>query len=384
MRVLHILAELKPSGAEMMFHAAAGLWRSHGMELHILCTGDRLGPVAPRLQADGYILHHLPFSRSAAHVFAVYRLLVAKGFDVVHINTERASFWYAAAARLAGTGRVLRTIHNVFPFRGMLRLRRAAQRWLQRQIKVTMISISPSVCSTEWERFRNPTELIANWFAEDIYRPPTCEERARARMVLALTDGELVVTSVGGCWSYKNHAAILHALADLPKHTRVIYFHVGMEDPGQPERLLAHELGIMHRVRFCGVLPDILPVLHASDVFLMPSLYEGFGCAAIEAMAAGLPAVLSRVSGLRDFAAVCPEICWIDTTPEAIAGAILRFQQMQPGQRREIGLTLSSAVHRHFGVANGAARYLELYSAAYVPAGKGLIHRPSLTNSRIG
>jgi glycosyltransferase involved in cell wall biosynthesis len=54
-------------------------------------------------------------------------------------------------------------------------------------------------------------------------------------------------------------------------------------------------LGITDRVTFAGMRTDIPALLLASDLFCLPSRTEGLGIAAIEAMAAGLPAVVSRV-----------------------------------------------------------------------------------------
>ena len=364
MRVLHILGELKPSGAELMYRAAAERWRAQGLECDILAIGDAPGVLAPQLEAAGYRIHHLPFERSAGHVWRVFRFLRRQRYDAVHVDGERACFWYSSAAYLAGTRRLFRTIHNVFPFRGALRLRRRLQRRLLRALGVRMIAISPSVEATEMRTFANPTVLIPNWFDDRVYVPPSGEQRLRARRRFHLGGSTVVFSTVAGCWSYKNHAAILGALAELPRDLDIVYLHAGMEEDGAPERRLASRLGIEERVRFLGVVPEVLPVLHASDGYLMPSLYEGFGCAAIEAMGAGLPVILSDVPGLRDFAGVCPGIRWTGTTPGSIAAAMLELARTPPGERRNTGLRLSDAVHRRFAMSNGAAAYARLYAGA--------------------
>ncbi|MBI2815515.1 MAG: glycosyltransferase [Acidobacteria bacterium] len=62
----------------------------------------------------------------------------------------------------------------------------------------------------------------------------------------------------------------------------------------------SRELGLGDRVRFLGWQTDIFPVMNRWDVFAMPSLEEGFGIAALEAMAAGLPVVASNVGGVPE------------------------------------------------------------------------------------
>jgi glycosyltransferase involved in cell wall biosynthesis len=361
MRVLHILNELKPSGAEMMYLAAAGLWQAKGMQCDILTTGQSTGVLAPKLAAAGYRIFHLPFKRSMVHVVAVYWFLRKGGYDVVHVNPEQSAFWYALAAYAAGSRRIFRTVHNVFPFEGWLKVRRKVQRRLTRALGVRTISISPSVEKAERKHFGNPTELIPNWYDDREYRPATPSQRETARAGFSIAPNTLVLSSIAGCWSYKNHPAILKALTMLPSELNIVYLHAGMEDADCSERKLASQLGLGSRARFLGIVPETLPVLHASDIYLMPSLYEGFGCAAIEAMGAGIPAILASVPGLQDFAGVCPDIRWVQPTPESLAAAILDLARMPSEERISLGCRLSATVSAEFGLANGAAAYERLY-----------------------
>jgi glycosyltransferase involved in cell wall biosynthesis len=361
MRVLHILNELKPSGAELMLHAAAPLWKNEGIDGDILCTGERTGSLAATLEKDGFRIHHLPFSPTIGYVRRVFRLMQNSKFDMVHIHTERANFWYGLAARAARIPRVFRTVHNVFPFKGGLRARRYLQRAILRNLGVRNISISGSVKRTELEHYSNPTELIPNWFEDHKYVPATEDQRRTSRDLLGISAEKFVLISVGGCWTYKNHPAIIRSLTKVPDRQGVLYLHVGMECQGRPEFRLAQELGVGESVRFMGIVPDILPYLHAADAFVMPSLWEGFGCAAIEAMGCGLPTVLSNVEGLSDFKQTCAGICWVDCEPESIATAIGKMRGMSIEERLAIGRGLAESAHRHFGTARGAARYAELY-----------------------
>jgi glycosyltransferase involved in cell wall biosynthesis len=140
-----------------------------------------------------------------------------------------------------------------------------------------------------------------------------------------------------------------------------VYLHVGQEGEGCPERKFAETTGVFGRVRFLGIVPDILPVLHGSDVFIMPSIYEGFGIAAVEAMGAGLPTILSDVPGLCEFREAGDGIYWVEPTPQSVVEGILHFLAIPAADRREMGADLSSYVHRHFGVENGAGAYALLY-----------------------
>lgn len=372
LRVVHILGELKHSGAEMMYHAAAQAWRNREIHCDILSIGKNVGVMASVLAADGCRIHHFPFSRSPRHLWRVYRFLRRSRYDVVHIDVERGNFWYGTVAWLAGTRRVFRTVHSVFAFEGMLKLRRRWQRRILRAMGITTITIGDSVSANELRRFGNPSLQIPNWFDDRRFIPPTPAEREAARLQLGIPEGSLVLISIGNCAQVKNHAAILRALALLPRDLPVLYLHVGAEDADGPERVLAAELGIAKKVVFHGFAEDPVPLLYAADVYVASSLHEGFSCAALEAIGAGLPAILSDVPGLQDIRSIWPEVRWTTILPASIAEAILFFQQMPIERRREMGLRGSEAIHRNFGLGNGAERYAEIYRRCEESPDRGL------------
>ena len=128
-----------------------------------------------------------------------------------------------------------------------------------------------------------------------------------------------------------------------------------------PERHRAQELQVAERVRFLGVVPDTLPVLHAADAYLMPSSLEGFGIAAVEAMAAGAPVILSDVPALNEFRGHVDTITWIQPDARQLATAIAGLAATGPQQRRALGQAGSETVTRLFGVERGAGAYLSLY-----------------------
>ena len=63
---------------------------------------------------------------------------------------------------------------------------------------------------------------------------------------------------------------------------------------------LARELGVLDRIRLIGVVDDVAPYLRGADLLLLPSQNESFGLVAMEALAAGVPVIASRVGGLPE------------------------------------------------------------------------------------
>lgn len=365
MRVLMVLNELMPSGAESMLRVAAPQWARHGVTCEILSTGARLGPYAAALSDAGYALHHLPFARRPAFAWRLLRLF--GGFDVVHVHTERAHFLYGLCARLAGA-RTVRTIHSSFAYTGWRRVLRIVQRRVLAWCGVTPVAIGESVAAIEREVSFNATTTVPNWFDTAAYRPPRADERAQARDRLQLQPSDIVLALVGNCAPVKNHAALIEALARLPAGLRrhLVVLHAGSGASEGDERRLAAERGVAAQWRFLGQLPDTREVLHAADAAVLPSLKEGFSVAALEALGCGLPLLLTDVPGLRDLRAVSPAIAWAagpDAEALGVALVALVGGLDGPGGLAERARAQAADVAHRFGPARGVQAYVQIFGA---------------------
>lgn len=348
-----------------MLRVAAPYWKSMGISAEILSMGSSPGQYAPVLESAGYRIHHLPFSRSLSFFRAFRKHLRLNGYDAVHLHTERANFWLALTAWLAGVPRLVRTVHSAFAFKGWLGLKRGIQRRFLRFLGVVHVSIGLSVEETERSYLRNPTVRIFNWYDSEKFLPPTDEQRRELRRNIGAGVDTFVIVSVGNCSPIKNHAAILEALGHLSGKTEFLYLHVGEEEPGEPERKMAERLGIAERVRFLGFVRNVWPLLGAADAYVMPSLWEGLGLSAVEALAVGVPAVLADVPGLRDLDGSSEAISWTKPEPESIRAALLPLAESPKASRK---LPVRNIVPDRYGIERGCRTYAALY-AGLMPQG---------------
>jgi D-inositol-3-phosphate glycosyltransferase len=137
----------------------------------------------------------------------------------------------------------------------------------------------------------------------ELFRPM---DKSRARKELGILESR-VVLYVGRLEALKGIGVLIQATAQLEgrEDTRVMV--VGGNRKG--DRLAvklkaeAEALGIGQKVTFTGPVPqsELPRYYNAADVFVLPSHYESFGLAALEAMACGVPVVVSRVGGLTTF-----------------------------------------------------------------------------------
>jgi len=360
MKVLHILGELNPSGAEVMLASAGPLLGNYGIDADILSTGLQPGRYAEQLAHAGFTLHHIPFSKNPIFFVKIYRLLKTNSYDVIHLHTERANFWLGLLALLSAK-RCVRTIHSNFEFKGLLGWKRGVQRRLLAKFGLVHVGISQSVVDTEQKYFRLSTQLIPNWYNSLRFKYVSDPQRQLARQNLSITEDVFVLVSIGNCSEVKNHTALIRALADI-NHQKLCYLHIGIERDNS-EQVLTEELGLTNKIRFLGLQADILPYLSAADLYVMPSLYEGFGIAALEALATGLPALLTKVTGLADLQQHFNGLFYCEPNAVSLTHQLTSIINMPSTALRSITGNNAVMAEQLFGIERGLSAYVALYKA---------------------
>lgn len=359
-KVLHVLNELKPSGAESMLRAAYAEFIKQNVICEILSTGEQVGPYASQLREAGYVIHHIPYARSLFFFLNVLRLM-RNGYDAIHLHTQRGNFWFGLIARFVVSGNVIRTIHSSFTFDGLVKIRTMWSRRTLQFLGVKHVAIGESVSRVEKERFGINTTVISNWYDSSHFIPPTSEDRKLARAAIGIPDDVLVIVSVGNCAPVKNHSALIKALSILPKVKRPLYLHVGHEDAACSERQIAAEQSLIENIIFMGSMSDVRNALYAADVFVMPSLLEGFGIAAIEALGCGLPAIFTDVHGLKDFKKHYPNLIYCGTTSEELVKSLQQIIEMSNEDLIRLSKNNSVISRENFGMQRGVVSYANLY-----------------------
>jgi glycosyltransferase involved in cell wall biosynthesis len=122
----------------------------------------------------------------------------------------------------------------------------------------------------------------------------------------------------------KGQALVIEALATLPPD--VHYWLAGKGDDEAALRALAQRHGVGDRVRFLGSVPhDRLPSLYAvAEAMVLPSASEGLANAWVEALACGVPLILSDIAPARELVALVGAGRVAERTPSALAAAVAR------------------------------------------------------------
>jgi glycosyltransferase involved in cell wall biosynthesis len=308
MKVIHILNSLKFSGAEIMYVDAAPIFQEKGCDLTVVATAEELGEYAPYFKKAGYKVIHKPMPKIKNYYIRIryyltfVNMLKNGKYDIVHIHSHNAMWGIAMCAWMANKKSIY-TFHNVFPTRLFTYFYHILLRWSAKYVfKCRFQTISDSVYDHELNLYHNKTIKIYNWYGSNRYFPAEKAEKLVTRNELKIDQNSFVLISVGGCSPVKRHSEILKALPIiLKKIPNCMYLHLGKGISELDEIKLATELGVLEHVRFCGNQENVRKYLISSDIYLMPSSFEGIPITTIEAMACKIPTILYDVPGLRDF-----------------------------------------------------------------------------------
>ena len=150
-------------------------------------------------------------------------------------------------------------------------------------------------------RFGLPAErlpVIYSAVDANVYSPQLREHRAAVRARYQVPDDAVLFLLVGSGYRRKGLPTALAALARLPSHAHLMV--VGEDHHLDTFKRQARDLGVRERVVFAGWQADAAPFYGASDAFVLPTLYDSFPDAAMEALASGLPVVTSTMSGAAE------------------------------------------------------------------------------------
>jgi glycosyltransferase involved in cell wall biosynthesis len=169
------------------------------------------------------------------------------------------------------------------------------------------IALTPEECNDYLSlRVSLPSNTSVIHSGVDLHRfSKGAKQRAKKRKELGISPYSLLVGYVGWLIPIKGVTYLVSAMAKVAeKYPKSLLVLVGKgDDKGEEEIKLkeqAERAGLEDKVHFLGWRSDVDEIMGCFDIFVLPSLNEGMGRVLVEAMAAGLPIVASRVGGIPD------------------------------------------------------------------------------------
>lgn len=359
-RVLEVLATLKRAGAERMaVSLARGLDRSR-FEVRVVSLYDAFpGGFEPVLGESGVPAAHLAKRRGFdPRMYPRLRRILREfrpGILHTHSYVMRYTFPAGLAAR---TPVMVHTVHNVAR-NETDRLGRMLHRAAYRR-GVVPVAVGEEVARSFEDYYGfAPRAVIPNGIDLSPYhQTPDAAAWKRAR---GFAETERLAVSVARLDPQKDPAALLEAfvkaLGAHPEWSLVFAGDGGLR--GELEQA-AGRLGMSKRVRFLGVIPDVAGLLQAADLFVLASRWEGTPLAVMEAMAAGLPVIATRVGGVPGLVEDGVSGLLVEPgDPRRFAGAVAQAA-LNEEKRKAFGEAARRQAAR-FGVEAMVASYAALF-----------------------
>ena len=356
-RVVHVAKVAGISGSENHLLLLLPALREHGfdVELVMLHEGEPgAAELARRLEARGVPVERVPLGSSASPL-AFRRLLGilrSRRPDIVHTHLVHADFHGLVAGTLARVPVRASTKHGFNPFRDR-RVFGLADRAVG-SLADLHIAISEGLARylAEREGFDVETFEIVHYGIEP--GPPPTPLPGAPRLAI-----------VGRLIPIKGHDVLLRALAaardDVPGITLEIAGEGALEDE---LRATVSRLELDDVVTFLGHVPEAGRVFERAEVVVVPSLGEGFGMVALEAMERGRPVIASAVGGLPEIVDDGRTGLLVPSSDDDALAAAIRNLAGDAARAAALGAAGRARALAEFSQARCTERTAELYRQA--------------------
>lgn len=356
MRIAHVVETLEIGGAETLVSLLSRSQRESGHDVSIHCIFSG-GTLADSLQRDGFPVDIAPPGSRFARMAHLRRRFAELRTEAVHLHNATATIIAAPAAKAAGVRSVISTRHGlVAPPYGM-----------SREIQYSLASrfccsTVTGVCEATTRNLKG-APLADPSKIRTVYNGATPASRTQSPD-LPEKRGITFVT-VGRLAPPKDHLLLIEALEIARRTNPEINLWIvgdGGLRPSLTERAQALKLG--DAVQFLGSRSNVGDYLAAADAFVLSSQSEGLPVSQLEAMAEGLPSVVSDVGAMPELAkgGDCGIVVPVRDT-NAMAAALIECAGNSE-LRSRLGANAKQHYLRHFTLEIMAKQYEQLYRSS--------------------
>jgi glycosyltransferase involved in cell wall biosynthesis len=370
MKVCHVITGLHTGGAEVMLQNLIAALARDGVTHTVISLTDR-GPIGDAIAASGVRVDSLGMRRGAPDVRALatlHRLIREQSPHVVQTWMYHANLLGGLAARLAGVRRVVWNIRasrleSGSEKRSTILLARVSG-YVARQLCRRIVTNSEDARRVH-EEMGYPSamfEVIPNGFDLAAFRPDEGARRS-VRAELAIAPDAIVIGMVSRFHPGKDHRTFLEAAARLAARRPNVHFLLAGDGVTTDNGALssrASDAALRGRVSLLGRRSDTASLFASLDICTLTSVYESFPNVVGEAMACGVPCVVTAVGDtaqiVGDTGVVVPA-----RDPDALVAGWSSLLDLAPVARRALGARARERIAERYSIGSVAARYARLY-----------------------
>lgn len=312
-RVLHLLSHLVRGGLETWLMEMMRYRNPLELQIDVCQISTQRGAYEDEFVSLGGKVIRCPLRKNLFGFNKDLRNILRKGdYDIFHSHHYFASGYFL---RVASSIPKLKLIAHLHPTADMAHGRmvfprplyqRVMKQWIKRYADAILGASKATleiIWGPDWQNnpkiHFQPNGINLKAFEREV-------DSIELRKQLGLEVNSKIVLTIGRHVPHKNHILIPEIAKFICQKRKDVYFVINGVGPlkGQVEQRVS-ELGLTSKFRFLSGMPDLVPLWKSSNVFLFPSLMEGFGVVVIEAAAAGLPIVAHEVPGVTESAAAC-------------------------------------------------------------------------------
>ena len=278
-------------------------------------------------------------------------------FQILHAHLFPCQFWMSRwGRRLSPESAMVTTEHSTSNRRRKRPFMKHLDRsFYRRYSAIVCVSEGAAAAFRRWmPEVADRVEMIHNGIDLGMFPFRDGSEKSRGTTVL----------SVGRLTEAKNYFRALESFSILSRQmgdTNLRYLIAGEGGLADGLRKTARDLGIGDSVEFLGNVEDVSALMREADVFFMPSTREGFGLAAVEAMASGAPVVASSSPGIAEVIGDDGS-CGILVDPASPDDMARGLAQVISGNELAEELSISGRKRSEsFSIDHTAENYLKLY-----------------------
>ena len=328
----------------------------------VVCCIHQAGPIGEEIRSTGTpfrVLGLEPGLRRPADVLRIRDYLRDVQPAIVHTFLLTASLYGRLAAMLARVPIVIGTEVNVYE------RKRPSHALAERVLMHGTDAVVASAASVREfyvkQVHADPARVEVVYNAVDWSQLETTVPRHDFRAAAGVPRDAHVITIIARLTEQKAHRVLFDALAATPALAGAHLIVVG--DGDLRDELVARvgALGLSGRVHFLGARRDLGNILAATDVFVMPSLWEGLPLSMVLAMGAGLPIVATRVAGIPEVVRDGETGLLVPPGQSEPLGRALAVLAQSPQERERLGRAARASVLPRFGADRYIASIVDLY-----------------------
>lgn len=292
MKILHVITNLETGGAEKLLVDLLPRITQKGLDVELALFVSTNTPFFHSLKEAGIRIHEFSFKGSVYNLKNLFKLIqLVHKYDIIHTHNTAPQL-FGALASLCGNSKWVTTEHTTTN-RHRVWWFRPIEKWMYNRYN-HIICISKAVQQNMYKVAGNrvSSTIICNGI--ETYKYSKASPTLKCN--ISNHPERKVLIMIGRMSYQKDQATIIRAMTKVKTESEL--WLVGDGERENELRELTQELNLGDKVLFLGSRTDIPELLKSSDIAIQSSHIEGFGLAAVEAMAAGLPVVAANVPGL--------------------------------------------------------------------------------------